>query len=324
LSGWIKEVFMDADRQPDIHLNVQVSDIIESESTPNMRGPEIGDTVDLQASIREIGIEEPLWVSATDDGKFFLIEGRRRLAAARRVGLEEVPVLVKDVDEMKFIDLMLTADMRKKQAPIVLDRKDRVVGGLCWAFYKQVEAGRRKIDIALARGVPTDTVGAYCALYDDFPEMKRAVARGRIAITVYALMKHSDKVFKAYILRKKGNITARVVRKAIKEWPYIKYQIEQSREEVEVTESPEVETFEPTEEDDPVEHIQQPTAALINQAIQNMAIVAERELEPIDVLLVDKFVNIMEVLVDQMDEILKEVSVDRIEEMIEGDADGQN
>lgn len=303
---------MDADRKPDIHLNVQVSDIIESEMTPNMRGPDVGDTVDLQASIREIGIEEPLWVCATDDNKFFLIEGRRRLKAARRIGLEEVPVLIKDVSEEKFIDLMLTADMRKQQAPIVLDKNDRVVGGLCWAFYKQVEAGRRKIDIALARGLPTDTVGAYCALYDDFPEMKRAVARGRIAITVYALMKHSSPIFKGYILRKKGNITARVVRKAIKEWPYIKYQIEQKMEEVES--APEVESFEPVEDEaDRVEPlVERPTAALVNQAMQNMLIVSERDLEPVDMVLVDKFINVMEKLVDQVDR------------MIARDKDGQN
>lgn len=296
---------MDTDRKPDIHLNVQVSDIIESETTPNMRGPEVGDTVDLQASIRERGVEEPLWVCRIDDEeKYYLIEGRRRLAAARRIGLEEVPVLIKDINEAHFIDLMLTADMRKKQAPIVLDGDDRVVGGLCWAFYKQVEAGRRKIDIALARGVPTDTVGAYCALYVDFPEMKRAVARGRIAITVYALMKHSEATFKAYILRKKGNITARVVRTAIKEWPYIKYQIEQSQDAEEVTESPEIESLDPVVDDEPIE-LPKTNAALINEAIQNIVIVSERKLEPTDAVLLDKFVSVMEILVDQIDDMMK-------------------
>lgn len=286
---------MDTDRQPDIHLNVQVVNLIESATTPNMRGPEVGDTVDLQASIREYGIEDPLWICKSEiPDKFYLIEGRRRLAAARRIGLEEVPCLLKDVPESSVIDLMLTADMRKKQAPIVLDADDNVVGGLCWAFYRQVEAGRRKIDIALARGVPTDTVGAYCALYEDFPEMKRAVARGRIAITVYALMKHSVPEFKAYILRKKGNITARVIRTAIKEWPYIKYEIDQRMEEAPA--APEIEEFDSVGEEPErvVPPPDVPTAALLNQAIQNMLIISERDLEPVDGILIDKLMDILE------------------------------
>jgi ParB family chromosome partitioning protein len=53
---------------------------------------------ELAASIRENGIIQPLIVRATDDGTLRLIAGERRLRAARLVGLERVPVVVREAE----------------------------------------------------------------------------------------------------------------------------------------------------------------------------------------------------------------------------------
>ena len=54
----------------------------------------------LAASIRELGVLQPVLVRpvAGGDGGFELIAGERRWRAARRAGLQTIPVLVKDVD----------------------------------------------------------------------------------------------------------------------------------------------------------------------------------------------------------------------------------
>ena len=53
---------------------------------------------ELAASMRELGVLQPLLVRLPDDGDdgYVLIAGERRLRAARRAGLERVPVVVRD------------------------------------------------------------------------------------------------------------------------------------------------------------------------------------------------------------------------------------
>lgn len=52
----------------------------------------------LAASIREVGVLQPIVVHATDDG-YHLIAGERRLRAARLAGLPTVPAVVRATDE---------------------------------------------------------------------------------------------------------------------------------------------------------------------------------------------------------------------------------
>lgn len=50
---------------------------------------------ELAASIKDIGIAEPLIVSPNADGTYHLIAGERRLRAAKLAGLKQVPVVVR-------------------------------------------------------------------------------------------------------------------------------------------------------------------------------------------------------------------------------------
>lgn len=53
----------------------------------------------LAQSIRENGILQPITVKKTDDKRFELVSGERRLRAARLVGFTRVPAIVVDIDE---------------------------------------------------------------------------------------------------------------------------------------------------------------------------------------------------------------------------------
>ena len=52
----------------------------------------------LSDSIKELGVLQPLLVRIREDGTYELIAGERRLRAAKRAGLQTVPVIVRDAD----------------------------------------------------------------------------------------------------------------------------------------------------------------------------------------------------------------------------------
>lgn len=79
----------------------------------NVRRDAVADA-ELLDSVREKGILQPLGVVA-DGSKYLLIAGHRRLDAAKRVKLKDVPVIVHDhlVDEASQIEAMLVENGRR-------------------------------------------------------------------------------------------------------------------------------------------------------------------------------------------------------------------
>jgi ParB family chromosome partitioning protein len=68
---------------------------------------------ELADSIREQGIVQPLIVRARGDG-FELIAGERRWRAAQVLGLAEVPVIVREADDRKVLELALIENLQRE------------------------------------------------------------------------------------------------------------------------------------------------------------------------------------------------------------------
>jgi ParB family transcriptional regulator, chromosome partitioning protein len=69
---------------------------------------------ELAASIRENGILQPLIVSPADTpGKYILVAGERRLSAAALVGLESVPVIIREASEQERLALALIENVQR-------------------------------------------------------------------------------------------------------------------------------------------------------------------------------------------------------------------
>jgi ParB/Sulfiredoxin domain len=63
-------------------------------------GPDVtADVSDLVASIREVGMLQPLLVTSREPSRFELLAGRHRLSAARQAGLAAVPCLLVNADQ---------------------------------------------------------------------------------------------------------------------------------------------------------------------------------------------------------------------------------
>jgi len=73
----------------------------------------MGDLSELMASIAEKGIIEPLIVRQRG-GRFQIVAGERRYQAASQVGLRELPVVIRDVDDTEIIEVALVENIQRK------------------------------------------------------------------------------------------------------------------------------------------------------------------------------------------------------------------
>nr|AIE90715.1 chromosome segregation DNA-binding protein (parB, spo0J) [uncultured marine thaumarchaeote AD1000_06_A03] len=81
---------------------------------PNQPRQVMGDLSELVASISEKGIIEPLIVRQRSD-RFQIIAGERRYQAAVQAGLDEIPVIIRDVDEGEVVEIALIENIQRKQ-----------------------------------------------------------------------------------------------------------------------------------------------------------------------------------------------------------------
>ncbi len=68
----------------------------------------------LAESIREVGVLQPISVSRTQDGSYVLIAGERRIRAARRAGLSEVPAVIRTVDDQSSLTQALVENIQRE------------------------------------------------------------------------------------------------------------------------------------------------------------------------------------------------------------------
>ena len=80
---------------------------------------------ELAASIKEIGVIEPLLVRPMGTGKFEIVAGERRWRAARMAGLAEVPVLVRSMDDALADKIHLAENIHRENLS-TLDLVQRV------------------------------------------------------------------------------------------------------------------------------------------------------------------------------------------------------
>jgi len=74
---------------------------------------------ELAASIRKLGIVQPLTVRETGTGRYQLIAGERRLRAARLAGLTHVPAYIRTADDQAMLELALVENIQREDLDAV-------------------------------------------------------------------------------------------------------------------------------------------------------------------------------------------------------------
>ncbi|MDE3155877.1 MAG: ParB/RepB/Spo0J family partition protein [Acidobacteriota bacterium] len=87
--------------------------IDQIDPNPDQPRQMMGDLTELMASIAEKGIIEPLIVRQRGD-RFQIVAGERRYQAAVQVGVQELPVVIRDVDDTEVIELALVENIQRK------------------------------------------------------------------------------------------------------------------------------------------------------------------------------------------------------------------
>lgn len=137
----------------------------------NPRGEVVIDDAmrELTESVKSHGLLQPLLV--TPDGT--VIAGHRRLAACQIAGIEDVPVIVKDIDETAQLEVMLIENMQRQNLNPVQE-------GL--AFKQLMERGLSVNQIAKKIGVSNQTIEWRLHIANLPPETHFAWASGKLSM----------------------------------------------------------------------------------------------------------------------------------------------
>ena len=130
----------------------------------------MGDLSELMASIAEKGIIEPLIVRQRN-GRYQIVAGERRYQAASQVGLRELPVVIREVDDTEIIEVALVENIQRKdlgpfeEAEAMASLTERC-GYTHEDLAKRLGKSRTAITESLALATMPDDVRQLCRLAD--------------------------------------------------------------------------------------------------------------------------------------------------------------
>jgi ParB family chromosome partitioning protein len=137
---------------------------------------DLGDLTELVASIRAHGILQPVVVQPHPQrpGNFIILAGHRRYEAAKKAGLDEVPITVRQAaGGARAIEIMLVENCQRRDlGPI---EKAEAMGALRNHGLSAAEIGRRT-------GLSGSTVGYYLSLLELDEPSRQRIRNGQVSV----------------------------------------------------------------------------------------------------------------------------------------------
>ena len=114
LIGEMDQPIADIAARPSVSADrkVAIDLVIRNPKNPRKHFAE-EDLQDLASSIRQHGIVQPVVVRPVAEGKFEIIAGERRWRAAQLAGLNEIPVLIREVDDRTALELAIVENVQR-------------------------------------------------------------------------------------------------------------------------------------------------------------------------------------------------------------------
>ena len=137
---------------------------------PNQPRQVMGDLSELISSIGEKGVIEPLVVRQRGE-RFQIIAGERRYQASVQAGLQELPVVIREVDDTEVIELALIENLQRKDlTPFEEAEALRGLAERCGYTHedlaRRLGKSRTSITESLALTLMPDEVRNLCRLAD--------------------------------------------------------------------------------------------------------------------------------------------------------------
>ncbi|MDQ6927937.1 MAG: ParB/RepB/Spo0J family partition protein [Actinomycetota bacterium] len=163
----------------------------------------------LTASIRELGVLQPILVRASGPGTFELVAGERRWRAARRAGLTMIPALVRSADDAASLEQALVENLQRED----LNPLDEAA-----AYQQLIEDFRLTHDELAARvGKSRASISNSLRLFQLPPSIQRLLVDGKLAAGhARALLSTPDRSFQESLARRavKEGMSVRAVEEA--------------------------------------------------------------------------------------------------------------
>jgi ParB family chromosome partitioning protein len=144
--------------------------IDQIEPNPDQPRQVMGDLSELMSSIQEKGVIEPLIVRQRGD-RYQIIAGERRYQAAIRVGLRDLPVVIREVDDTEIIEVALVENIQRKDLS-AFEEAEAMHGLASRCGYTHEDLARRlgksrtSVTESLALAAMPDEVRNLCRLAD--------------------------------------------------------------------------------------------------------------------------------------------------------------
>lgn len=165
----------------------------------------------LVASVRELGVLQPILVRPLDDGAYELIAGERRWRAAKRAGLTTIPAVVRSADDVSSLEQAVVENLHRQDLNPLEEA----------AAYQQLveEFGFTHDQLARRVGKSRAAVSNTLRLFQLPPSIQRQVAEGQLSAGhARALLGTPDRMFQEVMAQRVVNegLSVRVVEEAVR------------------------------------------------------------------------------------------------------------
>jgi ParB family chromosome partitioning protein len=149
----------------------------------------------LTASIRELGVLQPILVRHVGDDRYAIIAGERRWRAAKRAGLQFIPVIVRQVNDELTLQHALVENLHRDDLNPLEEA----------AAYQQLveDFNLTQEEVAHKVGKSRSAVANLLRLFQLPPQVQRLVAEGRVSAGhAKALLGTPDRAFQESLARR--------------------------------------------------------------------------------------------------------------------------
>jgi len=168
---------------------------------------------ELAASIRQLGIIQPITVRALGAGRFEVISGERRLRAARRAGLRRVPAYVREADTEEMLEMALVENVQREE----LNPVEVALG------YQRLmdECGLTQEQVAERVGKNRTTVANFLRLLKLPPQIQAALRDRSVSVGhARSLITVEDEAYQATLLDeiRHNDLSVREIEDLVRTW----------------------------------------------------------------------------------------------------------
>ena len=218
--------------QPETVTTMKVANIRPFEGHP-FAVRDNKDMWDLVDSIKKFGVLEPVMVIPHKDGGYEMVSGHRRMRACQLAGIEDIPVIVRNLDRDEAIISMVDSNLKREEISpmekarayqMKTDAMKRKMGRRTKEEIAQDEAlgiKRMNADEELAQqvGESPATIQRYKTLNKLVPELQDLVDKGKIPVNTgadIAQMKPKEQKVLADAIQKEDKVPSGTKAKELK------------------------------------------------------------------------------------------------------------